>query len=138
QAGLGFGVESTSRQVVLNNAVALARTAVAFKVPVIASTSASRVYSGSLLPPLQEVLPSIKAIERRSMNAWEDDAARNAVGHAGFCEESGDDQPPFLSHQPDAWPNYRAGQGLPRHSRRRSRSRGERLIEKDKYRMEIR
>jgi nicotinamidase-related amidase len=43
QAGLGFGVESASRQVVLNNAVALARTAVAFKVPIIASTSASRV-----------------------------------------------------------------------------------------------
>ena len=79
QAGLGFGVESTSRQVVLNNAVAWARTAVAFKVPVIASTSASRVYSGPLLPPLQEVLPSIKAIERRSMNVWEDDAVRTAV-----------------------------------------------------------
>ena len=79
QAGLGFGVESTSRQVVLNNAVALARTVVAFKVPVIASTSASRVYSGPLLPPLQEVLPSVKAIERKSMNVWEDDAARNAV-----------------------------------------------------------
>ena len=33
QAGLGFGVESASRQVLLNNAVALARTAVAFNVP---------------------------------------------------------------------------------------------------------
>jgi len=43
QAGLGFGVESMSRQVVLNNAVALARSAIAFKVPVIGSTSASRV-----------------------------------------------------------------------------------------------
>ena len=32
QAGLGFGVESNSRQVLLNNAVALARTAVAFGV----------------------------------------------------------------------------------------------------------
>ena len=79
QAGLGFGVESMSRQVVLNNAVALARTATAFKVPVIASTSASRVYSGPLLPPLQEALPSVKAIERKSMNVWEDDTARNAV-----------------------------------------------------------
>lgn len=79
QAGLGFGVESASRQVVLNNAVALARTAVAFKVPVIASTSASRVYSGPLLPALQEALPSVKAIERRSMNVWEDETARNAV-----------------------------------------------------------
>src|SRR6266436_4790554 len=66
QAGLGFSVESISRQVVLGNAVALARTAVAFKVPVIASTSASRVYSGPLLPALQEALPSTKVIERRS------------------------------------------------------------------------
>src|SRR5215475_7087881 len=79
QAGLGFGVESIPRQVVLNNAVALARTAVAFKVPVIASTSASRVYSGPLLPALQEAFPSVKAIERRPMNVWEDEAARNAV-----------------------------------------------------------
>ena len=79
QAGLGFGVESMPRQVVINNGVALARTAVAFKVPVIASTSASRVYSGPLLPALQEALPSVKTIERKSMNVWEDDAARNAV-----------------------------------------------------------
>jgi nicotinamidase-related amidase len=79
QAGLGFGVESMPRQIVVNNAVALARTAAAFKVPVIASTSATRVYSGPLLPGLQEALPSAKAIERRSMNVWEDNAARNAV-----------------------------------------------------------
>jgi len=79
QAGLGFGVESMPVQVVLNNAVALARTAAAFKVPVIASTSASRVYSGPLLPGLQEALPSVKAIERKSMNAWEDEPVRNAV-----------------------------------------------------------
>jgi nicotinamidase-related amidase len=68
QAGLGFGVESIPRQLVVNNAVGLARTAVAFKVPV-ASTSASRVYSGPLLPALQEALPAVKPIERRSMNA---------------------------------------------------------------------
>lgn len=79
QAGLAFGVESAARRVVLNNAVALARTAVAFKIPIIASTSASRVYSGPLLPALQEALPTVKAIERKSVNAWEDDAARNAV-----------------------------------------------------------
>jgi nicotinamidase-related amidase len=79
QAGLGFGVESVSRQVVLNNAVALARTGVAFKVPVVASTSASRVYSGPLLPALQEALPSVKPIERKNMNVWEDDTAKNAV-----------------------------------------------------------
>src|SRR5580700_9764303 len=79
QAGLGFGVESAPRQAVLDNAIALARTAVTFSVPVIASTSASRVYSGPLLPGLQEVLPGVKAIERRNMNVWEDEVARGAV-----------------------------------------------------------
>jgi nicotinamidase-related amidase len=79
QAGLGFGVESMPRQVLIHNAVALAHTAVAFKVPVVASTSATRVYSGPLLPALQEALPSVKAIERRSMNVWEDETAKNAV-----------------------------------------------------------
>ncbi len=47
QAGLGFGVESSSRQFLLNNAVALVRTAAAFNVPVVVSTSASRVYSAA-------------------------------------------------------------------------------------------
>jgi len=79
QAGLGFGVESASRQVLLNNAVALARTAAAFSVPVVVSTSASRVYSGPLLPALQDALPGVKAIERKPMNVWEDDAVKNAI-----------------------------------------------------------
>jgi len=83
QAGLGFGVESASRQVLLNNALALARTAVAFSVPVIVSTSASRVYSGPLLPALQDALPAVKAIERKPMNVWEDDAVKNAIVATG-------------------------------------------------------
>ena len=58
QAGLAFGVESISRQTVLSSAVALAKTAVAFDVPVVVSTSASKVYSGPLFPALQAVLPA--------------------------------------------------------------------------------
>jgi nicotinamidase-related amidase len=83
QAGLGFGTESISRQVLLNNAVALARTAAAFSVPVVATTSASKVYSGPLFPQIQAVLPDLKAMERRSMNAWEDDAVRRAIEATG-------------------------------------------------------
>jgi nicotinamidase-related amidase len=79
QAGLGFGVESAGRQSLLANAVALAKTAVAFNVPVVASTSASKVYSGPMLPALQKAIPDVNPIERRSMNIWEDDVARNAV-----------------------------------------------------------
>lgn len=83
QAGLGFGVESTSRQILLNNAVALAKTASAFAVPIIVTTSASKIYSGPLLPPLAAAIPDVKAIERRNMNSWEDDAVRSAISATG-------------------------------------------------------
>lgn len=79
QAGLGFGTESTSRQTLLNNAVAIARTAVAFQVPVVATTSASKVYSGPLFPQVAAALPGVASIERRNMNAWEDENVRSAV-----------------------------------------------------------
>lgn len=79
QAGLAFGVESAARQTLLNNAVALAKVARTFSLPVVATTSATKVYSGPLLPAIQAALPDTKAIERRNMNAWEDDAVRAAV-----------------------------------------------------------
>jgi nicotinamidase-related amidase len=104
QAGLAFGVESIPRQVVVNNAVALARTCVAFKVPVVASTSASRVYSGPLLPALQEALPCVKAFERKNMNVWEDDAASGFVGFVA--------RPVALELQEQLDPAREAGTGL--------------------------
>jgi len=83
QAGLGFGTESMPRQILLNNAIALAKTATAFNIPVIATTSASKVYSGPLFPQVQAALPEVKVIERRSMNAWEDDTVRGALQATG-------------------------------------------------------
>jgi nicotinamidase-related amidase len=83
QAGLAFGVGSADRQVMLSNMVAFAKTARAFNLPVIVSTSASKVYSGPLLPAIQSILPAAIAIERRNMNAWEDDAVKAAVARTG-------------------------------------------------------
>lgn len=83
QAGLAFGVSSIDRQLLLNNVVALGRTATVFGVPVIVSTSASKVYSGPLMPAIAGVLPSVESIERRSMNVWEDEAARGAITQLG-------------------------------------------------------
>ena len=83
QAGLGFGTETMPRQILLNNAIALAKTATAFNIPVIATTSASKVYSGPLFPQVQAALPEVKVIERRSMNAWEDDTVRGALQATG-------------------------------------------------------
>lgn len=83
QAGLAFGVGSIDRQGLLNNVVALAKTAAAFRIPVIASTSATKVYSGPVMPAVRSVIPDVEAFERRSMNLWEDDAARAAVEASG-------------------------------------------------------
>jgi nicotinamidase-related amidase len=79
QAGLAFAVQSMDRQALVNNSVALARTAVAFALPVIASTSASKVYSGPMIEPIRTALPGVTPIERRNMNLWEDQACREAV-----------------------------------------------------------
>jgi nicotinamidase-related amidase len=83
QAGLAFAVESIDRQTLLNNTAALARTAVVFGVPIIASTSATKVFSGPLMPAIQKVIPDVQAIDRKSMNVWEDGAARAAVEATG-------------------------------------------------------
>jgi nicotinamidase-related amidase len=83
QAGLAFAVESIGRQTLLNNTAAMARTAVVFGLPIIASTSATKVYSGPLMPAIQKVIPDVQAIDRKSMNVWEDGAARAAVEATG-------------------------------------------------------
>jgi nicotinamidase-related amidase len=83
QAGLAFGVESMDRQVLLNNTVALARTAIVFGVPIIVSTSATKVYSGPLMPAIHAVLPGVAVLERHNMNLWEDETVRAAVVSTG-------------------------------------------------------
>jgi nicotinamidase-related amidase len=83
QAGLAFGVGSEDRQVLRNNLVALARTAKVFGLPIVLSTSATKVYSGPVMPAVQKVIPDVTAIDRRNMNAWEDDIVRAAIVATG-------------------------------------------------------
>ncbi len=83
QAGLAFGVESIDRQVLLNNTIALVRTALAFDLPIVISTSATKVYSGPLMPGIRALLPEHAVLDRRNMNIWEDDGVRAAVEATG-------------------------------------------------------
>jgi nicotinamidase-related amidase len=83
QAGLAFGVESIDRQTLLNNLVALARTASLFTLPTIVSASASKVYSGPMLPAVRAALPGIAVMERHNMNCWEDEAVKGAIIGSG-------------------------------------------------------
>jgi nicotinamidase-related amidase len=84
QPGLAFAVQSIDRQALTNNLQALAKIAKAFALPLIVSTSATKVYSGPVMTALRDVLPpDTPVIDRRSMNVWEDTSAREAVLKTG-------------------------------------------------------
>jgi nicotinamidase-related amidase len=72
QPQMAFGVTSIDRQTLLNNTVALAKAAKAFKVPTILTTVETESFSGHMWPQLLDVFPNQKPIERTSMNSWED------------------------------------------------------------------
>src|SRR6267142_2045958 len=59
QAGLAFAAGSADRQGIRSAALALAKTALAFSVPGVVSTSATKVYGGPLMPPLRAVLKDV-------------------------------------------------------------------------------
>jgi nicotinamidase-related amidase len=83
QPGLAFVVESQSRVVLENNLLALAKTAVAFKIPVVLTTSATAKVSGPVFPALASALGGIVPIERTTMNAWEEPKVVQAVKASG-------------------------------------------------------
>src|SRR5262250_2461873 len=83
QPGLAFAVQSIDRQRLLNNLIAVAKTAKSFSMPLLVSTSATKVYSGPMFAALREHVGDLVPIERRNMNAWEDAAVKAAVTGTG-------------------------------------------------------
>ena len=79
QPQMFFAVGSHDRHVVLNNAVALAKAARLFNVPVVLSTVAAKTFSGELQPEIQALFPDQSPIDRTTMNSWEDKNFRSAV-----------------------------------------------------------
>jgi len=79
QPQMFFGVGSHERHMVLNNAVALAKAARLFDVPVILTTVAAKTFSGALLPEIQDVFPDQIPFDRTTMNSWEDKRFNAAV-----------------------------------------------------------
>ena len=67
-----FGVAGVDRQSIINNTVALAKAARVFDVPVVLTTVETKSFSGNLWPQIRAVFPEQPAIERSSMNAWDD------------------------------------------------------------------
>ena len=80
---MNFGVASTDRDVLLNNTVLLAKAAKTFDVPVVLSTVAAEEFSGYMYPQILDVFPDHDVIDRRTVNAWEDENFRAAVENTG-------------------------------------------------------
>lgn len=78
-----FGVANFDRQTIINNTVALAKTAKVFNVPMVLSTVETKSFSGYLWPQLVTVYPDLQPIERSSMNAWEDENYVAAIKQTG-------------------------------------------------------
>ena len=76
------GVRSHDTQTIINNVVALAKTAKIFNVPTLLSTVIEE-RGGLLLKPLQEVFPDQKPINRTFINSWEDERVVDWVKQTG-------------------------------------------------------
>ncbi len=80
QPGLIDGTKSVSREILINNVVALAKTGVLFRLPVVLSTvGVSAGYQEDTIAELGSVLPGIPTVDRSKVNAWEEPAFREAV-----------------------------------------------------------
>ena len=84
QPGLIDDTKSVSREILINNVVALAKTGALFRLPVVLSTvGVSAGYQEDTIAELKSVLPGIPTIDRSKVNAWEEPAFREAVVATG-------------------------------------------------------
>ena len=66
-------VESMDKLMLINNVVALAKTAKLYDLPIILSTvNVSNGVNEDTIPQLASVLKGVKPIDRTSINSWED------------------------------------------------------------------
>src|SRR5882724_6342396 len=72
QPQMMFGVAGVDRESIINHTVALGKAARVFDVPVVLTTVETKSFSGNLWPQIRAVFPEQTAIERSSMNAWDD------------------------------------------------------------------
>jgi nicotinamidase-related amidase len=78
QPGSSLAAESRGHQALVDNVVALTRTALVFDIPLVATTAATERFSGPVWPALAALLTA-KPMERRVLNAYADEGVRSAI-----------------------------------------------------------
>jgi len=77
-------VQSMDRRLLVDNIVRVARTAKAYGLPIVVSTTGVKsVGNQPTIPELRQVLGDITAVDRTTLNAWEDPAFVAAVRATG-------------------------------------------------------
>src|SRR5580658_2577942 len=82
QPGLSLAAESRSHQQLVDNIVALVRTATVFGIPIVSTTSATQRFSGPVWPAITNLLPTAP-MERHALNADDDPNVRQAMEATG-------------------------------------------------------
>jgi nicotinamidase-related amidase len=79
QIGLYTGVRDISILELKHNIVGLVKAAKIFRLPIIVTTTTESMW-GPMIPELREILSEISIIQRTTVNAWDDERVREAVG----------------------------------------------------------
>ena len=82
QVGLYTGIRDIDLLQLKHNIVGLTRAMLALKVPVIVTTTSENMW-GPLIPELADVLKGVKAIERTTVNAWDEMRVVEAIKATG-------------------------------------------------------
>jgi nicotinamidase-related amidase len=83
QPQMAFATKSIDATLLRNNAALLASAARIFGVSAILTTVAEKSFSGPIFPEIQKALPEVKAIDRTTMNTWEDARITDQVNAIG-------------------------------------------------------
>ena len=78
-----FGVTSHNQQCLKNNVVGLAKAAKVFNVETVLTTIDAKTFSGLTIKALTDALGTTEAIDRTTINSWEDAKVTAAVNKSG-------------------------------------------------------
>ncbi|OYX73915.1 MAG: hydrolase [Rhizobiales bacterium 32-66-11] len=83
QSQMAFATKSIDAVLLRNNAAMVAAAAAGFNVSTILTTVAEKTFSGPMFDEIKAAFPGLAAIDRTSMNSWEDKNITAAVNAAG-------------------------------------------------------
>lgn len=83
QSQMAFATHSIDAVSLRNNAALVAKAAAGFGVSTILTTVAEKSFSGPMFDEIADAFPGLEALDRTSMNAWEDTAVVNRINEIG-------------------------------------------------------